>query len=233
MKQAQEGHRQRLRERFLNEGLESFQEHEVLELMLFYCIQRKDTKEIARRLLNRFGSLPRVLEANPEDLRKVEGMGEVSATFLSMLLSVWRYYDVARTKNEKILKSLDACGDYLKERFKGMTKENVYLLCMDAKCKVLGCVWIGEGNVNSASIPVRRIVEIALSMNTSVAVLAHNHPSGVAIPSHEDVATTKRLAVALDSVDIVLADHVVVADNDFISMALSGLYRSAECTLQA
>jgi DNA repair protein RadC len=233
MKQAQEGHRQRLRERFLNEGLESFQEHEVLELMLFYCIQRKDTKEIARRLLNRFGSLPRVLEANPEDLRKVEGMGEVSATFLSMLLSVWRYYDVARTKNEKILKTLDACGDYLKERFKGMTKENVYLLCMDAKCKVLGCVWIGEGNVNSASIPVRRIVEIALSMNTSVAVLAHNHPSGVAIPSHEDVATTKRLAVALDSVDIVLADHVVVADNDFISMALSGLYRSAECTLQA
>ena len=233
MKQAQEGHRQRLRERFLNEGLESFQEHEVLELMLFYCIQRKDTKEIARRLLNRFGSLPRVLEANPEDLRKVEGMGEVSATFLSMLLSVWRYYDVARTKNEKILKSLDACGDYLKERFKGMTKENVYLLCMDAKCKVLGCVWIGEGNVNSASIPVRRIVEIALSMNTSVAVLAHNHPSGVAIPSHEDVATTKRLAVALDSVDIVLADHIVVADNDFISMALSGLYRSAECTLQA
>lgn len=233
MKQAQEGHRQRLRERFLNEGLESFQEHEVLELMLFYCIQRKDTKEIARRLLNRFGSLPRVLEANPEDLRKVEGMGEVSATFLSMLLSVWRYYDVARTKNEKILKTLDACGDYLKERFKGMTKENVYLLCMDAKCKVLGCVWIGEGNVNSASIPVRRIVEIALSMNTSVAVLAHNHPSGVAIPSHEDVATTKRLAVALDSVDIVLADHIVVADNDFISMALSGLYRSAECTLQA
>lgn len=233
MKQAQEGHRQRLRERFLNEGLESFQEHEVLELMLFYCIQRKDTKEIARRLLNRFGSLPRVLEANPEDLRKVEGMGEGSATFLSMLLSVWRYYDVARTKNEKILKTLDACGDYLKERFKGMTKENVYLLCMDAKCKVLGCVWIGEGNVNSASIPVRRIVEIALSMNTSVAVLAHNHPSGVAIPSHEDVATTKRLAVALDSVDIVLADHVVVADNDFISMALSGLYRSAECTLQA
>lgn len=232
MKQVHEGHRQRLRERFLNEGLDSFHEHEVLELMLFYCIQRKDTNELAHRLLDRFGNLQHVLEASPDDLRKVEGMGEISASFLSMFLPIFRYYEIKKLQTEKILGSLDACGEYLKDRFKGKTKENVYLLCLDAKCKVLGCLWVGEGNVNSASIPIRRIVEMALSVNASTVVLAHNHPSGIAIPSNEDVATTKRLAVVLDSVEIVLADHIVVADNDFTSMALSGLYRPVECTLQ-
>lgn len=232
MKQVHEGHRQRLRERFLKEGLDGFQEHEVLELLLFYALPRKDTNELAHKLMERFGNLPQVLEADPKDLKSVEGMGDVAAAFLHMIPAVMRYYGISKAKRDTCLRSIDACGEYVMDFYKGLTKENVYLLCMDAKCKVLGCLWVGEGNVNSATIPIRRVVELALGVNATAVVLTHNHPSGFATPSKEDVATTKRLAVALSSVDVVLADHIVVADDDFTSMVLSGLYRPAECTWQ-
>ena len=101
----------------------------------------------------------------------------------------------------------------------------MFLLCLDAKCKMLCCKEVGEGSVNSASISVRRIVEIALAANATTVVLAHNHPSGLAIPSAEDVHTTERIAAALNAVEITLADHIVVADDDFVSMVQSGYYR--------
>ena len=100
--------------------------------------------------------------------------------------------------------------------------ETVFLLCLDAKCKVLACRKVGEGSVNSANVPIRRIVEIALATNATSVVLAHNHPSGIALPSDEDVATTYRVAEALRMVDIILVDHIVVADDDFVSMVHSG-----------
>ena len=103
------------------------------------------------------------------------------------------------------------------------------MLCLDAKCKLLCCKEIGEGSVNSANIPIRRVVEIALAVNATTVILAHNHPSGIAVPSGEDVLTTKRLAAALDAVEICLADHIVVADDDYVSMAQSGLYRPGTC----
>ena len=100
--------------------------------------------------------------------------------------------------------------------------ETVFLLCLDAKCKVLCCKEVGEGSVNSAAISVRRIVEVALASNATTVVLAHNHPSGLAIPSEEDIPTTRRVAAALNTVEIILADHIVVADDDFVSMVQSG-----------
>ena len=107
----------------------------------------------------------------------------------------------------------------------------MYLLCLDAKGKVLCCQMVGEGSVNSAGVPIRRVVEIALAANATTVVLAHNHPSGLALPSYEDIATTKRLAVALNAVDITLADHIVVADGDHVSLVQSGYYSSSECTV--
>ena len=106
----------------------------------------------------------------------------------------------------------------------------VYVLCLDAKCKVLCCREVGEGSVNSASVSIRRIVEVALSVNATTVVLAHNHPSGIALPSGEDVQTTRRLAAALDAVDIALADHIIVADDDYVSLVQSGLYQPGTCS---
>ena len=220
-----DGHRQRLKERFAKDGLDGFEPHQVLELLLFYCVPRKDTNPIAHELIKRFGTVDDVLEATPEELKKVEGLGDAAATFFSLLRALDRYRQDNQSKRAVILTTIDQCGRYLVPKFHNRRNEMVFLLCLDAKCKVLCCKEVGEGSVNSASISVRRLVEMALAANATSVILAHNHPSGLAIPSEEDICTTRRIAMALHSVEIQLVDHIVVADGDFVSMAQSGLYR--------
>lgn len=219
-----DGHRQRLKDRFLREGLDNFDELHVLELLLFYCIPRRDTNPIAHRLLEHFGTLTAVLEASPEELQKVEGVSQSAAAFLSLVMQAGRYYQVQRADAGHILRTTDQCGHFLMPYFFGRETETVFLLCLDAKCKVICCKKVGEGNVNSANIPVRRVVEMALGANATSVVLAHNHPSGLALPSADDIQTTYRIAAALDAVEIVLSDHIVVAKEDFVSMAQSRYY---------
>lgn len=216
-----DGHRDRLRKRFQEEGLDGFTEIQVLELLLFYCIPRKDTNPIAHSLLDRFGSLSQVLEAPVSELKKVEGMGESAAVYLNLMSHTARYYARNRNAQIKVLPTLESCAEYLLPFFLGRTVEMVYLLCLDAKCKVLSCTCISEGNVNTAGVSIRKVVEQSLAANASTVVLAHNHPGGLAVPSNEDVQTTRRIAAALSAVDIVLADHIVVADEDYVSMVQS------------
>lgn len=223
-----QGHRKRLKDRFLNEGLDHFSEINVLELMLFYCVQRQDTNPLAHRLLEHFGKLSSVLDATPEELMKVPGVTEHIATYLTMINAVGRFYLRNRNSDTKILTTTDACGKYLLPYFHTLQNETVYLLCLDAKCKVLACKKVGEGSVNSASISIRRIVETALGANAVSVILAHNHPSGLALPSAEDILTTKRLGRALHAVEITLVDHLVMADDDFVSMVQSGKYNPNE-----
>lgn len=223
-----DGHRQRLKERFLREGLDHFSDVQVLELLLFYCIPRQDTNPIAHALLEHFGSFSQVLEAPMDELCKVSGIGQSAALLMSMMLPISRFYQKSRAENVKILANVEACGEYLVPYFHGRRNESVFLLCLDAKCKVLGCREMGEGSVNSAGVPVRRIVETALGMNATTVILAHNHPSGFALPSGEDIQATHRVAGALSAVDITLADHIIVADEDYVSIAQSGLYRPGE-----
>lgn len=227
-----DGHRGRLRERFLAEGLDNFTDVQVLELLLFYCIPRQDTNALAHELLRQFGSLSQVLETSVEGLKTVKGIGENAAMFLRLIPAVARYYAVDRgTRNDGPLLTTEDVGKYLLGYFQGQSNETVYLLCLDAKCKPLCCPKIGEGSVNSAGVPVRRVVEAALSANATSVVLAHNHPSGIALPSKEDILTTRRVAAALDAVEVTLADHLVVADGDFVSMLQSGYYRHSECRI--
>ena len=216
------GHRQRVKERFLREGLDNFTDIQVLELLLFYAIPQKDTNPIAHALLERFGSLPQVMEASVEELEKVPGMGRNAALLLALAPAVGRFYMVQRSQKATVLNTIQDCGDYLKSVFIGRRTEMVYLLCLDAKCKVLACRQVAEGSVNSANVPIRRIVEMALAANATTVILAHNHPSGIAIPSSEDIATTQRLAAALATVEISLADHIIVADDDYVSLAHTG-----------
>ena len=217
-----DGHRERMKKRFLEEGLDGFTQIQALELLLFYCIPQKDTNPLAHALLDRFGSLSQVLEAPVEELRKVPGVGAHTAIFLHLITEAGRFYLVNRSSQENILLSLESCAEYMLPFFFGRKVETVYLLCLDAKCKVLCCKEIGEGSVNAAGISVRRVVETALNAGASTVVLAHNHPSGLALPSPEDIQTTRRLAMALSAVEIHLADHIVVADGDYVSMVQSG-----------
>ena len=225
-----DGHRQRLKERFELEGLDHFQPYEVLELLLFYCIPRKDTKPIAKALIERFGSVEGVLSASPAERKKVEGVGDGISVFLSLLSQLQRYYHYS-DETPLILDDLRKCGDHLVRKFVNYRNEVVLLLCLDAKCKVLACYKVGEGSVNSAAVPIRRIVEMAMDANATTVVLAHNHPSGLALPSKEDCVTTRKLALALHAVEIELSDHIVVADDDYVSMRLSGMYDPRDCLL--
>ena len=217
----EQGHRDRVKQRFREEGLDHFDEVHVLELVLFYAIPRKDTKELARALLDQFGSLTNVLEADARELENVPGVGENISTFLTLLRDLVRYYMVKKAEPPKIVGDLNECGEYLSKFFVGKTREEVYLMCLDAKCAILCLKKIGEGSVTSASVSVRKVMEVALAYGASSVILAHNHPGGIATPSDADVATTRRIAMAMDSVGIRLVDHVVVSGDDFVSMAQS------------
>lgn len=216
------GHRQRLKKRFLEYGLDSFTDIQALELLLFYSIPQKDTNPIAHKLIDHFGSLSQVLEAPAEELIQIGGIKEHSAALLNLINEMSRFYLVDRAKREKVLPTLDDCARYLQPYFYGRSVETVFLLCLDAKCKVIRCKNMGEGSVNVAEISTRKIVEAAIREGATTVVLAHNHPSGIAIPSPEDIQTTRRIAAALQSVEIQLADHIVMADGDYVSMAQSG-----------
>lgn len=219
------GHRQRLKERFRREGLDNFDELYVLELLLFYCVPRIDTNPLAHRLLDTFGSLTAVLDASAEELEKVDGISSNISTFLNLITQAGRYYQIKRSEPGEILKTIEQCGRFLVPYFYGRDNETVFVLCLDAKCKVLCCKKVGEGSVNSANVPVRRIVEIALGANATTVVLAHNHPSGLAIPSAEDIQTTHRVSAALEAVEIILADHIVVSGDDYVSIVQSRYYK--------
>lgn len=225
------GHRQRMRQRFLEDGLEHFQQHEVLELLLFYCIPRQNTNGIAHALLERFGSIAGVFSAPVSELKKVPGMGDSAATYLSLVAAAARYYEVVRSNGDHPLNTIEECAEVIRPYFSARRNEMVYLLCLDAKGKAISCRLVGEGSVNSAAVPIRRIVEMALADNATSVVLAHNHPSGLAVPSGEDVQTTRRLSLALQTVDIHLVDHIVVADDDYVSMVQSGVFDPRDCQL--
>lgn len=219
-------HRKRMRERFAKEGLDGMNDHEVLELLLFHALPRVDTNPIAHRLLNAFGSFHAVLEAPTHELAQVEGMGEGSARFLHLLRQTARRYQIDCSEDQLRgagLTTTEMVGAYLAPQFFGLTEERSMLLCMDSKCKVLSCTELTRGTVRANEVNIRKIVEQTMRMNASAVVLAHNHPNGLALPSREDMQTTQRIADALKLIGIGLRDHIIVAGDDFVSMADSGL----------
>lgn len=222
-KNIHQGHRERLRQKFLEHGLDTLPDVNALELLLFYAVPQRDTNPIAHRLLDAFGSLPGVFDASLEDLQREGGLSKNAAGLLKLTVEMARRTQIVRAGMEQVLDTTRKCGEYLTPFFYGTSEEMVYVLALDAKCKVLGCTKLYTGTVNSAGLSVRSVVEYALRMKASSLVLAHNHPSGIAIPSQEDIRTTKAVAEALDTVDVLLADHIVVADGDFVSMAESGM----------
>lgn len=218
-------HRLRMRERYEKYGLDNFQEHEVLEMLLYYTIARKDTNPIAHRLINRFGSLEKVLSAPMQELEKVEGIGHASALQLKLLNDLDKFRAMHRDSGIAIMNNIWDCGRYMLPYFKGSKVEKVFLLCMDAKGQVLNCREVAEGTVNATTISIRKTAEIALAEGATAVVLAHNHPSGFAMPSEKDVATTIQLEQALAAIDVGLVDHLIVEGDEFISMVDSGKFR--------
>ncbi|WP_297196119.1 JAB domain-containing protein [uncultured Flavonifractor sp.] len=219
-----DGHRQRLKTEFLARP-DSFPDHKLLELLLFYANPRSDTNPLAHELLERFGSLAGVLDASPEELQKVKGVGEHAAVLFKAAKELSGRYLTVRTQMDDIARNSRDYFSQLRYYFFGAQRELLYLLCMDGKHKVLGIRKLGEGNVNSVNITPRLLAEAALSLNAAAVVLAHNHVSGIALPSDEDIATTESLAPFLAKLGIELVDHVIFVDDDMVSLRDSGFYK--------
>ena len=217
-----DNHRERLRRRFEENGA-SFEAHQLLELLLFYSVPRVDTNPTAHALMDTFGGLREVLDAPVSELKKVRGMGENSALLIKLVQRLAAAYAGPEPRGAVILRDSAAAGAYLVPRFLGERDEVVYVLCLDAKGKLLSCSEAGRGGIGSSDVDVRRIAEEAISRNAVSVILAHNHPSGLAIPSEMDQITTKKLSYALNLLQINLLDHIIVADRDWVSMADSGM----------
>ena len=218
-----DGHRKRLKTQFLIHG-EDFHDHQLLELLLSYAIPQGDVNGLAHALLDQFGSLAGVFDALPPSLTRVDGVGEHTAVLLKLIPKLAGRYSTIRSSPGDILASSRAARDYLLPYFQtGPRNEMVYLVCMDAKYKVLGCHKLGEGTVNAADITPRRVVELALAHNASAVLLAHNHVSGLALPSNADLLTTETLARVLREVGVELADHLIFTEDDMVSLKDSGL----------
>lgn len=214
-----EGHRQRMRERFLGDGLENFAPHEALELLLHYAIPQRDTNPIAHALMDRYGSLSGVLAASVEDLQKVKGVGEYAAVLISLVPKLCGKASLEDAlRQDMILGSSGLAGEFLVARLAGEKNEVLYQLCLASDRRLLSCRKLEEGTVNRAHLPIRRLVENALFCSATSVILAHNHPSGDVSPSPEDIAATELAQNALASVEVELADHIIVGGGTYASL---------------
>lgn len=212
-------HRQRLKKRFHNEGLGNFQPHNVLELLLFFSVSRIDTNDIAHLLIDEFGSLSGVLDAPYESLLKVNGIGEHSATLIKLIPELCRYYLEDAAANMKIITSSEDAAEYLIPKFVGLKSEHFYLLCLDNRGTIRKCSLISVGGFTYADANMRKIMSEVINSNATSAILAHNHPHGVAVPSSADRETTFNISNLLSSIDVRLSDHIIVSGDDYFAMA--------------
>ena len=221
-----DGHRERLKKRYVDYGMDSFNEVNALELLLFYAIPRRDTNEIAHKLLKHFGSLSAVFEASVQELQGVEGIGENAAILITLIPEMLKKGEISKAeKITQIMSSKDA-GAYFLPRFMNLGDEVLYMLCLDNKRAVICCKEIARGVINRVDANVRTVVEMALKMKAVSVILAHNHPGGVAIPSREDSYFTKSVYTSLNLIGINLEDHLIIAGDEFVSFADSGFIQS-------
>lgn len=206
-----DGHRERLRERFKKDRGAGFAPHELLELLLTYAIPRVNTNPLAHQLISHFGSFHAVLDAKPEELMQVKGIGPQAAVLLSMFLPLLRQYDREKKRSPQQFKSFGELADYCHTLFIGENNEQLHLLCFDARLRLMADEVIASGTPDQVSATPRLIVQALMRHNAVGCVLVHNHPSGSPFPSPEDIDLTNHLQSILDGLDIRLYDHIIIA----------------------
>ncbi len=221
------GHRDRMRERFLASGGEGFADHELLEMLLYYAVPRRDTNETAHELIEECGSLSAVLEAPIEKLSRVPYVKDNAALYLKLLGELSKRYTTAKLMPQKnpmqmVYDSTEKVTGVLYPRFIGQTREMMMAMLFDGGMHMLDLFCIGEGSIGSVSITVRAIAERAYQRNAASVVIAHNHPGGVAVPSPEDVRMTRDLTTALGVMGIQLVEHFVFADSSYYPIVAYG-----------
>lgn len=222
-----DGHRERVKEEVLKTGLEHLPPHRVLEYLLFFAKPRGDTNELAHSLVQRFGSLTGVLDAPYEELLQVKGVGRNTALLLRVIPEVARRYYREKADTAPRGNLMEWVAEQMVARYVGYTEERFMLVCLDNKLKVLFFDMVAVGVADSVQVQFRTLAQIALRYNATGVILGHNHPHGMALPSRADREATRNLARMFHGLSIDLLDHIVVAGDDYVSMAQSGMLSDA------
>ncbi|WP_379546392.1 DNA repair protein RadC [Qipengyuania sp. DSG2-2] len=217
------GHRQRLRDRLLTGGAEALADYEVLEYLLFGAFRQGDTKALAKRLLDRFGSLGAVLDADPGALAGVKGMGETSAATLKATALAARRMARSKVQKQPVLGSWQALLDYLSIDMANLTVERVRVLYLDTRNRLIRDHHVGDGSIDEAAIHPREVIRQGLDLGSTALILVHNHPSGNPEPSRADIQITQRIAEAGRLLGITVHDHVIVGREGHTSLRAKGL----------
>lgn len=221
------GHRSRMLDKIKNGHVESLTDVELFEASLFYVIPRSNTNVTAHNLIDQFGSVKGVLEADYTSLSGIEGIGPSSACFFVILGEILRRISAGQGARDKRMFSVEQIGDFFIKKFAGMSKEAIMLLALDNKNSVIDCRTIYEGTVSSSIVSIRQVAKCALDLNAASVVIAHNHPSGDASPSDDDIVLTRTLRRALSELDIPLVEHILVADDHYMPI-VSYITRASE-----
>lgn len=221
-------HRRRVKDKFLTNGFPNgTPPHEVLEFLLFYSISRKDTKIIAKRLLEKFGSLSNVFNAPVKELEKVEGMGEHSAILIKLIPEIARAYNDDNVSRISNLSTTDEIGTYLLSRYAYFGTDEIFsVTSFNNTGKLLSFNVIEKGDIASVGVSTRKVIETLINTKATSVVIAHNHPGGFALPSDGDIKVTKMLSTALKSINVNLLDHIIIAGDDFVSLRQSENFKN-------
>ena len=206
------GHRGRMKDKYMQNGADGFASHELLEMLLFYCVPRKDTNELAHEMIERFGSLEGILSAKDHELMQVSGIKQNACALISLVRDINKRCEIEKTKDIRVFDTQDKIEAYLTPIFSMLNVERLYMMCFDNSMRLISCDFISEGTVNASIFNIRNMVEKAYNVHAANVIIAHNHPNGRAIPSPNDMDATCDIDAAFRIMGINLCEHFIFAD---------------------
>lgn len=212
-----QGHRQRLKQKFLENGIEALKPHETLELLLFYSIPQRNTNDIAHELINRFGSLTAVFDAPVKSLCEVKNISENSAVLLKLIPQLLRYYQVTPDKSLS-MDNMDFVKKYFSSLYIGVKNEEFKVCCLDNNLQIISCNTLSVGSTNEVTVTARMVAKAAFDANSQHIIISHNHPDTFPKPSKEDIMLTNNLIGKLKPIGIDILDHIIVGKGEVLSM---------------
>lgn len=222
------GHRERVRQQFITDGTRNMKDYHILEFLLFYAIPRKDTKPIAHNLIDTFGSFSAVLDADYDDLIKVDGVKEQTAAFIKFIPAVLQYYLEEKTAKKKTIENMAELASILIVKYLNITVETCMLTCLNDKNQILSIQVLSEGTSIATEITPRKVVEVAIRTGATQVVLSHNHPVAEPMPSNADIMTTDAIQQSLKQVGVKLRDHLIINGTSYVSCAECGFFSSLD-----
>lgn len=225
-KNPHDNHRKRVREEFLAHGFdENTPFHKIVEMLLFYCIPRKDTNELAHAVVDKFKTLENLLEASPEELKEIEGIGDNVVAFFKLLTYITGAYRSERIVKRTKFKSLTEITDFLFAKYLNRKTETFAVTTFNNCGGYIAFDIVNDGDVSSVGFSIREVVEVVCKRKASAVIISHNHPGGNALPSPDDIELTQRIINALAQIDVTMIDHIIISEDDYVSLRQSHAYK--------